>query len=806
MAHVNGSTSYEGANRRENQRKCDASNLESTEQVRIVIFRECMFKERQLLFDSHSSLKDEDNPKENPHTNNGNKIDTLFAKNNEDFYYLTEMIFGSTAMKYHETYYKIHNVSSPQRIVFTQVFVPRRRKSLKKSSESSFSRSKMKRSSSDLLCLNNDDSCGSFPLDLSDSSSRRDSFSIFRKADVPSRNSTSTTIDSGFSELSLASSSSLNYDGDSFSENAENFWDSTNSSLDTQGSFSSRTNSSENYQLKTNFGYSRLGLALILVVASDNDIYRSMYIQHITFVESILWRLRRYIEIAFISPGYFVSLMLDISKNSANWLLDLASDLRHWKKEYRETRDERNNGESSASRSFFGAKKMPLVEFFQSKWSLLRLPISLFSRKSKSDFDIFCELLRDVDRKETKFFLSTLLTGVLTHHVGWIKTCYSSRETTLSDSYNAIWQQISDLNGATGYLTKTSKTVIYGLKNDNLIERILEFLRYFIRYSRVQRRNIERVDIALENELVDEICDGAFGKITETSPLENSRNKSGLCKIKTIGVSLSELANLEEENGEFHSEEDSVLFILGDDEKLENLKKSVGGDSQGKYRKFHNKRLSTDETLDTVQEIDEEINKPVKMKIINLPLPKVKAISDYSDTMPVALSLGGDSLEKFVPDRIVQGTSVPESEWKPILKTDLSLSSYPSYNVEESVVILGNTNKWDVQLWSRNRSRRSHSEEYVDASELVSNILEVALQMWKLNISKQYCMTFIEQRLLEICLKASALAQFLLTTDLCTMDLLVSSLNVNSIDVPLLMSVAPKLYPEVTQKYGFSYQ
>ncbi|XP_074040451.1 uncharacterized protein isoform X2 [Leptinotarsa decemlineata] len=795
-------------------------NVEA-EQVRIVLFKECMFRESQLLFDSHllanSPEKNQDD--EIDISSSDSRVGTVVAKNNEEFNHLTEMIFGSTAMKYQETYYKMHNVSSPERIIFTQVFVPRRRKSFRKISGTALSRSITKRSSSDLLRLSNSDSSESSLSGLSEYSSRNDSFSIFRRGHLPSSSSTSTTIDSGFSEISLASSSSLSHYGSSFADNGSSFALSETSSADFHNSFNTRRNSSENYPIRTSLGNSRLGLALILVVASDNDRYRDTFIQHTNFVESILWRLRQYIEIALYSPRYFVSLMLDISINSANWLLEIANGLGKWTKEDCEQRDEKRDEESSVSRSIFSnLASKNILQFFQNKLDVLSFKKSLFLRKEKDDFDFFCELLKELDTKETNFFLSTLLTALLTHHTGWISTCYTSKKLTLTDSYNALWRQLMDLQGSTAYFTKTSKTVIYGLKDDSIIiKRILEFLRYFIRCIKVQKRDVERLDIAAENRIADEICDMAFGRISESSDPTNSgkqkglsktksgliKTKSGLIKTQTVGVDLSQLAASEDEDVQDYRRS-SVIFILGDDERLENLKRSSGAF----LKKPGNKRYPRSDSLDIVEEEDEKLDKPTKMKIINFPLPKVKPRGDFLDTVPFELSLTNSSLNTFVPDMVIQGTTVPESEWKPILKTDLSLSSYPSYNFEESVVVLGNMSKWEVQIWSSNRNRmyKGHLEESADASRLLYNILEVVLKMWEMNLPKQCCTTFMEQRLMGICLKASTLAEFLLSKDFCSIDLLVSALNISPVDVPLLMSVVSTLYPEVSEKYGFSYQ
>lgn len=64
----------------------------------------------------------------------------------------------------------------------------------------------------------------------------------------------------------------------------------------------------------------------------------------------------------------------------------------------------------------------------------------------------------------------------------------------------------------------------------------------------------------------------------------------------------------------------------------------------------------------------------------------------------------------------------------------------------------------------------------------------------------------IESRLREFCIRSKALAQLLMTTEFCNMDLLTSALQLEVNDVPLLMSVASTHTPQVTQKYGLSFQ
>lgn len=64
----------------------------------------------------------------------------------------------------------------------------------------------------------------------------------------------------------------------------------------------------------------------------------------------------------------------------------------------------------------------------------------------------------------------------------------------------------------------------------------------------------------------------------------------------------------------------------------------------------------------------------------------------------------------------------------------------------------------------------------------------------------------IEQKLQEFCILSQSLAELLLATEFCSMDLLTSVLQLEINDVPLLMAVASTHSPQLAQKYGLSFQ
>lgn len=115
-------------------------------------------------------------------------------------------------------------------------------------------------------------------------------------------------------------------------------------------------------------------------------------------------------------------------------------------------------------------------------------------------------------------FISTLLTAVLTHHLGWVGTVAPLMTSNIRDNlakssqvnpiinkllqeenfklseisknypYNALWAQLGDLVGAITSPIKLSKTIICGSEsNVRTIEKLLNILTYFIRCSEIRR-------------------------------------------------------------------------------------------------------------------------------------------------------------------------------------------------------------------------------------------------------------------------------------------------------------------------------
>lgn len=109
-------------------------------------------------------------------------------------------------------------------------------------------------------------------------------------------------------------------------------------------------------------------------------------------------------------------------------------------------------------------------------------------------------------------FISTLVTAVLTYHLGWVTTVLppssSDKEkvSKLHNPCNPLWGQLTDLYGAIGHPTKVAHTIITGTNKTELISKLLNSLTYFIRCSDTERKCVTRLDMKEENRRVDMIC------------------------------------------------------------------------------------------------------------------------------------------------------------------------------------------------------------------------------------------------------------------------------------------------------------
>ncbi|XP_055841165.1 folliculin-interacting protein 2 [Episyrphus balteatus] len=295
----------------------------------------------------------------------------------------------------------------------------------------------------------------------------------------------------------------------------------------------------------------RLGLAVCITMSESFEDEMEMFCsEHIALLESMLGRLRISSEKAYINHKEFLKIMVHAWQATTQWLLDL-----------------------------FKAPRINVPVWLSITTS--------GSKYSKSVADRFvhelCSLLSMADTKNTNFFVSTVLTAILTHHLGWVSTISNFNTPTKSSAaaieqrakllevsqkypYNVLWAQIGDLYGAVGTPPKLSRTIIYGTEKLPT-ERLLNILTYFIRCGEIRRTskcedfNKEVINDIIMNQSNDQASAKNNSNINANSffPISNKASSStkglgGLTRTSSCKTNLTEMCGSNDDEIEFPQE------------------------------------------------------------------------------------------------------------------------------------------------------------------------------------------------------------------------------------------------------------
>lgn len=498
----------------------------SKNQVRILLFRECDWRGRKLLFDSKAvqkvSLESQpcsklkfgscqklDNKKNDAYVEVTSGFGYQYTKPNSDVTVLGEMIFGSVAMAFQGTVLKVHTMKAPSRVMCTKVFhspVTGTRNrgvsdhSLEDSCDSSVNSMNEYLTSQGSCPDTKQVSIGSGPLDIElrtkqHYSSLEVDSGFYGDSSLQSASSIGSV---GYSSGGLgtcasspdsrrSSSSFLNgplscYSGGSLSSLQRRWLRNVSTSLECglqSSSWSSKNTLNEDAG-QSGRRRTKLGLAVVVSLTPEEEQQMQLFFfEHMAVMESMMDRLRSCVEHAYLHKEMFVHLMMAGSEDMQQWLLDV-----------------------------FSAPRLT-----SPVWFGLTSGMNHHSSPLSSNFlQDLCHLIANIDTKATNFFVSTLVTAVLTHHLGWVATvlpgkmslphfskkpCARQLLDALSKShpYNPLWAQLGELYGALGFPVKVAKTVVTsGAKKLELLNRILSSLTYFIRCSEVEKHVIERQD------------------------------------------------------------------------------------------------------------------------------------------------------------------------------------------------------------------------------------------------------------------------------------------------------------------------
>ncbi|XP_060707771.1 folliculin-interacting protein 2-like isoform X3 [Hemiscyllium ocellatum] len=189
------------------------------------------------------------------------------------------------------------------------------------------------------------------------------------------------------------------------------------------------------------------------------------------------------------------------------------------------------------------------------------------------------------------------------------------------------------------------------------------------------------------------------------------------------------------------------------------------------------------------------------MEELELSTPSIKTSSRPSISN-FGKSLFGGYCSQYVPDLVLHGTCSDE-KLKQCLMADLAHAvQHPVLDepVAESVCIIADTDKCSVQV-ATNQKKMMDSKlgKEVLVSNLVSSLLQSILQLYKLKLPPDYCLTHLEDRLQELYFKSKMLSEYLKGHTRVHVKELGVVLGIESSDLPLLAAVASTHSPYVAQ-------
>ncbi|KAM6251291.1 folliculin-interacting protein 1 isoform 1-T1 [Porphyrio hochstetteri] len=188
-----------------------------------------------------------------------------------------------------------------------------------------------------------------------------------------------------------------------------------------------------------------------------------------------------------------------------------------------------------------------------------------------------------------------------------------------------------------------------------------------------------------------------------------------------------------------------------------------------------------------------------------IPFPGSKLVEVNSVQPSIAnfgRSLLGGYCSSYVPDFVLQGIGSDE-KLRHCLVADLSHAvQHPVLDepIAEAVCIIADTDKWTVQVASSQRRIIDNKlGKEVLVSSLVSNLLHSTLQLYKHNLSPNFCVMHLEDRLQELYFKSKMLSEYLKGQMRVHVKELGVVLGIESSDLPLLAAVASTHSPYVAQ-------
>ncbi|XP_077402762.1 folliculin-interacting protein 1 isoform X2 [Vanacampus margaritifer] len=190
---------------------------------------------------------------------------------------------------------------------------------------------------------------------------------------------------------------------------------------------------------------------------------------------------------------------------------------------------------------------------------------------------------------------------------------------------------------------------------------------------------------------------------------------------------------------------------------------------------------------------------------VMVPFPGSKLVENYSKPTIANFgrSLFGGYCPTYVPDFVLHGMPSDDKLRQSLMAELTHAVQHPVLDepIAEAVCIVADTDKWTVQVASSQRRATDVGKlgKEVLVSSLVSGLLHSTQQLYKLNMSPNFCIMHLEDRLQEIYFKSKMLAEYLKGQKRVHVKELGMVLGIESSDLPLLAAVASTHSPYVAQ-------
>ncbi|XP_029956467.1 folliculin-interacting protein 1 isoform X2 [Salarias fasciatus] len=228
-------------------------------------------------------------------------------------------------------------------------------------------------------------------------------------------------------------------------------------------------------------------------------------------------------------------------------------------------------------------------------------------------------------------------------------------------------------------------------------------------------------------------------------------------------------------------------------------------DQKGKTGPVNDWEIPRNESSDSALGDSESEETEDWQEEVLVPFPGSKLVENYSkpSIANFGRSLFGGYCPTYVPDFVLHGMP-SDDKLRQSLMTELTHAvQHPVLDepIAEAVCIIADTDKWTVQVASSQRRATDVNKlgKEVLVSSLVSSLLQSTHQLYKLNLSPNFCIMHLEDRLQEIYFKSKMLAEYLKGQTRVHVKELGMVLGIESSDLPLLAAVASTHSPYVAQ-------